>query len=90
MAITDHRRIKTVNSFFNPTQVYTKSIEMTIDGVAYSIPLSRGINVIIGDNSIGKSLLLHELTGYKKQQEGLIKKKLVDGYKKYRKIILKS
>lgn len=83
MAITDHRRIKTVNSFFNPTQVYTKSIEMTIDGVAYSIPLSRGINVIIGDNSIGKSLLLHELTGYKKQQEGLIKKKLVDGYKKY-------
>ena len=56
---------------------------MTIDGVAYSIPLSRGINVIIGDNSIGKSLLLHELTGYKKQQEGLIKKKLVDGYKKY-------
>lgn len=83
MAITDHRRIKTVNSFFNPTQVYTKSIEMTIDGVPYSIPLSKGINVIIGDNSIGKSLLLHKLTGYRKQSEGLINKRLVDGYKKY-------
>lgn len=83
MAITDHRRIKTVNSFFNPTQTYTKSIDMTIDGVAYSIPLSRGINVIIGDNSIGKSLLLHKITGYRKQSEGLINKRLVDGYNKY-------
>lgn len=83
MAITDHRRIKTVNSFFNPTQVYTKFIEVMIDEVAYSIPLSKGINVIIGDNSIGKSLLLHKLTGYRKQSEGLINKRLVDGYKKY-------
>jgi predicted ATP-dependent endonuclease of OLD family len=83
MAITDHRRIKTVNSFFNPTQMYTKAIDMTIDGVAYTIPLSRGINVIIGDNSIGKSLLLHKITGYKKYQDGQIKKSLVDGYKKY-------
>lgn len=83
MAITDHRRIKTVNSFFNPTEVYTKSIDMTINGVDYTIPLSRGINVIIGDNSIGKSLLLHKLTGYRKQTDGQIKKKVVDGYKKY-------
>lgn len=83
MAITDHRRIKKVNSFFNPTQVYTKSIEMSIDGVAYSIPLSKGINVIIGDNSIGKSLLLHKLTGYRKQSESLISRRLVDGYNKY-------
>lgn len=83
MAVTDHRRIKTVNSFFNPTQVYTPSIEMKKDDVVYSIPMSRGINVIIGDNSIGKSLLLHKLTGYKKQQDGQIKKGLVDGYKKY-------
>lgn len=83
MAITDHRRIKTVNSFFNPTQVYTKVIEMTVDENTYEVPLSRGINVIIGDNSIGKSLLLHKLTGFKKYHDGQIKKTLVDGYKKY-------
>lgn len=83
MAITDHRRIKTVNSFFNPTETYTKSIQITIDGVGYDIPLSRGINVIIGDNSIGKSLLLHKLTEYRKQQDGPLKKTVVRGYNKY-------
>ena len=83
MAITDHRRIKTVNSFFNPTETYTKSIQITIDGVRYDIPLSRGINVIIGDNSIGKSLLLHKLTEYRKQQDGPLNKSVVRGYDKY-------
>ena len=83
MAITDHRRIKTVNSFFNPTETYTKSIQITIDGVGYDIPLSRGINVIIGDNSIGKSLLLHKLTEYRKQQDGPLNKSVVRGYDKY-------
>ena len=83
MAITDHRRIKTVNSFFNPTETYTKSIQITIDGVSYDIPMSRGINVIIGDNSIGKSLLLHKLTEYRKQQDGPLNKSVVRGYDKY-------
>ena len=83
MAITDHRRIKTVNSFFNPTETYTKELQMRIEGREYSIPLSRGINVIIGDNSIGKSLLLHKLTAYKKQQEGLLASRVVKGYDKY-------
>lgn len=83
MAITDHRRLKTVNSFFNPTETYTKSIKITIDGMSYNIPLSRGINVIIGDNSIGKSLLLHKLTEYRKQQTGQLTKTVVRGYDKY-------
>lgn len=83
MAFTDHRRIKTVNSFFNPTETYTKYLQMTIDGREYRIPLSRGINVIIGDNSIGKSLLLHKLTSYKKQHEGLLGPRVVNGYNKY-------
>ena len=83
MAITDHRRIKTVNSFFNPTETYTKNLQITIDGENYVVPLSRGINVIIGDNSIGKSLLLHKLTEYRKQQEGLLNKSVVRGYEKY-------
>lgn len=83
MAITDHRRIKTVNSFFNPTETYTKNLQITMDGETYVVPLSRGINVIIGDNSIGKSLLLHKLTEYRKQQEGLLNKSVVRGYEKY-------
>ena len=83
MAITDHRRIKTVNSFFNPTETYTKSLQIMIDGETYEIPLSRGINVIIGDNSIGKSLLLHKLTEYRKQQDGLLNKSVVRGYDNY-------
>ena len=83
MAITDHRRIKTVNSFFNPTETYTKSLHITIDGEVYEIPLSRGINVIIGDNSIGKSLLLHKLTEFRKQQDNLLGSRVVKGYEKY-------
>jgi len=83
MAITDHRRIKTVNSFFNTTETYTNNIQITIEGVRYDIPLSRGINAIIGDNSIGKSLLLHKLTEYRKQQDGLLNKSVVRGYDKY-------
>lgn len=83
MAITDHHRIKTVNSFFNPDATYTKTIDMKIGDVEYHIPLSRGINVIIGDNSIGKSLLLHKLTGYRKKQVGLLKDRVITGYKNY-------
>lgn len=83
MAITDHRRIKTVDSFFNPNATYTSKIELLINGQKYDVPLSRGINVIIGDNSIGKSLILHKLTGFQKREENLIKKALVDGYNAY-------
>ena len=83
MAITDHRRIKTVNSFFNVAQSYLPTIDMSIDGNDIHIPLSRGINVIIGDNSIGKSLLLHKLTGYCKQQSKDIKRSLVESYNRY-------
>lgn len=83
MAITDHRRIKTTNSFFNPTETYTKEIQLSIDGTEFTVPLSRGINVVIGDNSIGKSMLLHKLTGYRKQQDSKLTKTVVSGYNKY-------
>lgn len=89
MAITDYRRIKTVNSFFNPNAFYIPEIEITISGVDCKIPLSRGINVIIGDNSIGKSLLLHKITGNLKQ----LKKTITSGYDSYLKtngIIVKT
>jgi predicted ATPase len=82
MAITDHRRIKFVNSFFNPTAVNIDNIQLKIKDKEINVPMSRGINVIIGDNSIGKSLLIHKLTNYVKYGDGLtnpIKK----GYERY-------
>lgn len=83
MAITDHRRIKRVNSFFNVAETYLPEIQVSISGDSFKIPLSRGINVIIGNNSIGKSLLLHKLTNYSKKQTSKIKKQLVDSYEQY-------
>lgn len=79
MAITDHRRIKLVNSFFDPSFHSIEKLDIDIDGNKHQIPLSKGLNVIIGDNSIGKSLLLHEITNYKKSCPAAVKK----GYLNY-------
>lgn len=57
-------------------------IEIENNGKTERIPLSMGINVIIGDNSIGKSMLLHALSGFEKTGEEL-SKPLRDGYKSY-------
>ena len=57
MAITDSRRIKHTRSFFNPSEIKLDNISIQIRDRNYNIPLSPGINVIIGDNSVGKSLL---------------------------------
>ena len=82
MAITDHNRLKSVDSFFTATQYTLSSIKFTHDNVDVEIPLSKGINVIIGDNSVGKSLLLHALTGYTKPTK-LLPGAVKTGYKKY-------
>lgn len=82
MAITDHTRLKRVNSFFNVDKKTLGKIELKHNGQTLTVPLSRGINAIIGDNSIGKSLLLHALTGYQKAGESL-PAKVKTGYKKY-------
>ena len=82
MAITDYSRMSTVNSFFTPTNYTLPCIRIESDAEVTEIPLSKGINVIIGDNSIGKSMLLHAITGYTKEGQKLsqgIKK----GYKKH-------
>lgn len=85
MAITDHRRLKFVNSFFSVDGNYLESIDLSINNQKINIPLSRGNNVIIGDNSIGKSMLIHALTGFSKKGNSL-PKDVVDGYKKYMKV----
>jgi len=80
MAMTDHRRIKLVNSFFNPNALWLDKIELAIANQKIVIPMSKGINVIIGDNSVGKSLLLHQFTAYVKLPSNSPVKR---GYKKY-------
>lgn len=82
MAITDYRRIKKVDSFFSASDKYCKELSLENNGKLERIPLSRGLNVIIGGNSIGKSLLLHKITKYEKKGKS-ITQKLKDSYDSY-------
>jgi predicted ATPase len=83
MAMTDHTRLKTVNSFFNNSDKSSiESIELESHKRSISIPMSKGINVVIGDNSVGKSMLLHALTGFNKSGIKL-STKVREGYKNY-------
>lgn len=79
MAITDYHRINYSGSFWGQGR-YVKELCIKIKGKENRVPLSRGINVVIGDNSIGKSLLLHELTA-ERSMPGM--PKLRKGYEKY-------
>lgn len=79
MAVTNTKRINYVNNFYSTTDKYLDSINIEIDNNKYDIKLSKGINVIIGDNSIGKSLLIHKLTNYNYLNEQKIK----DSYDEY-------
>ena len=64
LALTDESRIQLVNNFYSQDDSSLDTLEFTIAGKEKKIELSRGINVIIGDNSVGKSLLLHKMTNY--------------------------
>lgn len=79
MAVTNVKRINFVNNFYSNTDKYLNNIDLQIDTKKYDIKLSKGINVIIGDNSIGKSLLIHKLTNY----EFLNDDKLKQNYEDY-------
>lgn len=81
MAITDHKRLNRVNNFFNVSNNDIEYIQLKHKDQLKEIPLSKGINVIIGDNSIGKSMLLHGITNFTKL--GKEDSKLKAGYKKY-------
>ena len=84
MALTDQHRLKRVDSFFSVDKSTLDHIEIENNGKTERIPLSKGINVIIGDNSIGKSMLLHALCGFEKKGE-VLSKSLKEGYKNYMK-----
>lgn len=82
MSITDPSRIKVGNvSFFNPAAPKLDSLDFVIDGESLSIPMSAGVNVIIGDNSIGKSMILHVLTDL--YGDGEDARRLKEGYRDY-------
>lgn len=83
MAMTDRTRLKRVNSFFNIDSKYIENLEIVVNNKKYSIPLSRGINVIIGDNSIGKSMLIHAMLNFNKNGSMKLTPKIKEGYKKY-------
>ena len=59
MALTDSKRVTT--AYYELRKPFIKSIDLNINNVPINIPLSQGLNVIIGDNSIGKSLILDSL-----------------------------
>ena len=80
MAFTDYSRIKVGTDSFFPAGSCCDGFDLVINGLNKHIELSKGINVIIGDNSIGKSMLLHALTDYRYIEEV---NSLSSHYKKY-------
>ena len=90
MAITDSSRIKIgVSSFFSANTPIDK-ILLSINDIDYDIELSKGINAIIGDNSIGKSLLLHKMTDYREIEKNKFLKEAYDKYLDENNIIIKT
>lgn len=61
MALTEHTRISHVKRKYGQAVIE----ELSFKGLEEPVKLSSRINVIIGDNSIGKSAILHKLTQYK-------------------------
>mgnify|MGYP004462043543 CR=1 FL=1 len=83
MALTDDSRIQQNKDFFSNTDNYIESIKYSVNGNAFTLPLSKGINAIIGDNSKGKSMFLHALTNYSKLKENIISEGKAKDYKDY-------
>lgn len=80
MAVTDPSRIKVGDcSFFSASSSKLDSLKLSVNGKNFNIPFSPGINAIIGDNSIGKSMMIHRLTNCR-HVDG---HKLADGYEAY-------
>lgn len=74
MALTDDTRIQRNKQFFADNPNYLPTIDFTSNGISHSVPMSKGINAIIGDNSRGKSMFLYALTNYKETKDSPSKK----------------
>ena len=49
MSLTDSKRVTT--AYYELKQPFINNINLSVNGSQYTIPLSQGLNVIIGDNS---------------------------------------
>lgn len=79
MSLTDAKRVST--SKYDITKPYIENLKININGKEKMIELSPGLNVMIGDNSIGKSLILENLIDSKFSEIKETSKR--EGYKKY-------
>lgn len=79
MALTEPNRLSTAYSSINAP--YVKEIKIETNGKEEVIELSSGINVVIGDNSVGKSLLFEYL--YSSDLKDVKPASKVNGYKQF-------
>ncbi|QIK69538.1 hypothetical protein G7062_04160 [Erysipelothrix sp. HDW6C] len=78
MALTEPKRLSTANLSIHPPHI--KELSIDLSGEKVMINLASGINVIIGDNSIGKSLIVEKLFNKDYLSSS---KTLKDGHDKY-------
>lgn len=78
MALTEPSRIQI--GTYGIRQPYIASLPITINDKKNYITLSSGINVIIGDNSIGKSLILEKFFNSKYLSQP---NEIIEGHSKY-------
>lgn len=79
MSLTEPKRVSTLK--YDILKPFIEEIDINVDGILKKIPLSSGLNVIIGDNSIGKSLILDSLLD--PTFKSVSSKTKIDGYKLY-------
>lgn len=79
MSLTESKRVST--SEYSIAKPFIEELNISINGKDKKVKLSSGLNVIIGDNSIGKSLILENLMDSKFSEIRDTNKK--SGYKKY-------
>lgn len=62
MCFTDYDRLSYEQNFFTRNRSsFVENLNLTFSGNNFKVPMSKGINAIIGDNSIGKSFLLFQM-----------------------------
>jgi hypothetical protein len=85
MALTDDSRISIEDNFFESEGPFLDHFTYSIEGKIITVPLSPGINAIIGDNSVGKSLLLHAANNFKKFEDPSLdlSPKIKSGYQNF-------
>lgn len=79
MSLTESRRVST--SEYSIAKPFIEELNISINGKDKKVELSSGLNVIIGDNSIGKSLILENFIDSKFSEIRDTNQK--SGYKKY-------